>query len=152
MMVIISIIVGVVLPRMPDVAGMQIDRVSRKTGIMFQLVRNRAVTLRRYYRLDVDMDRARIGASYLGPEELYIEDDAVKPLQMKDSVTISDLTTIQEGKVVNGIGGVHISPRGIVEPSVIHLVDNKDRVRSIRPYLISGEVSVKNVYEDLGVK
>lgn len=151
-MVVIAIVIGVALPRLPDVAGMQIDRTSRKTGIMFQLVRNKAVTLRRYYRLDVDVDRSRLAASYLGPEELYIEDDAIRPVQFTDSVTIVDLITVQDGKVTNGRGEVHISPRGIVEPSVIHLADTKGRIRSIRPHMVSGQVSVENVYEELAVQ
>ncbi len=151
-MVIIALTVGIVVPRMPDFAGMQIQRSARKAGMMVQLARNRAVTLRRYYRVDVDIDEVALRASYLGPEELYIEDEMVKPVNFPEEITIVDLLTSGEGKVVNGSGGIHISPRGIIEPAIIHLEDEKGRVRSVMPHMVSGEVFVKDGYEEFSIE
>ncbi len=151
-MVIIALTVGIVIPRMPDFAGMQIQRSTRKAGMMVQLIRSRAVTLRRYYRVDVDIDEAALRASYLGPEELYIEDEMVKPVNFPEEIKIVDLLTSGEGKVVKGSGGIHISPRGIIEPAIIHLEDKKGRVRSIMPQMLSGEVLVKEGYEEFSIE
>jgi len=151
-MFIIALTVGIVIPRMPDFAGMQIQRSTRKAGMMVQLARNRAVTLRRYYRVDVDIDEAVLRASYLGPEELYIADEMVKSVNFPDEITIVDLLTSGEGKVVKGSGGIHISPRGIIEPAIIHLEDEKGRVRSVVPHMVSGEVLVKEGYEEFSIE
>ncbi len=150
-MAIIALTVGIVIPRMPDFAGMQIQRYTRKAGMMVQLVRSRAVTLRRYYRVDVDIDEGALRASYLGPEELYIEDEVVKPVNFPEEIEIVDLLTSGEGKMVNGSGGIHISPRGIIEPAIIHLEDKKGRVRSVIPHMVSGEVLVKEGYEEFSI-
>ena len=76
---VIALFIGLAVPRLPDVAGMRIHRNARKVSMMLQLARTRAVSLRRYYRVDVDLDTSGVSVSYFGPEGSYIPDDEVRP-------------------------------------------------------------------------
>jgi prepilin-type N-terminal cleavage/methylation domain-containing protein len=148
-MVIIAMVIGIGLPRLPDIAGLSIDRDARKVSRMLQLVRSRAVSLRRYYKVDLDFERSTMNASYFGPEGTYIEDEQINYLEIDEPVMLKDLVTAARGKVISGTGEIHISPRGFIEPSVIHLVDDSERVFSVIPEVLSGEVNLLDEYVEL---
>ncbi|NOY87191.1 MAG: prepilin-type N-terminal cleavage/methylation domain-containing protein [Deltaproteobacteria bacterium] len=148
-MVIIGIAIGIILPRLPDISGLELDRGIRKLGMLIQLTRDRAVTLRRYYRLDFDMDQSVVTASYFGPEDKYIPDEDVRILRLPEGMKIVDVITVGEGKKNEGTGEIHLSPRGIIEPSIIHVGDRKGRVWSIQPEMLSGGIRLKDGYVEL---
>jgi len=148
-MVIIAMVIGIGLPRLPDIAGISIDRDARKVSRMLQLVRSRAVSLRRYYKVDLDFEGSTINASYFGPEGTYIEDEQINYLEIDKPVMLRDLVTAARGKIISGTGEIHISPRGFIEPSVIHLVDDSEREFSIIPEVLSGEVNLMDEYVEL---
>ncbi len=148
-MVIIGIAIGIILPRLPDISGLELDRGIRKLGMLIQLTRDRAVTLRRYYRLDFDMDQSVVTVSYFGPEDKYIPDEDVRILRLPEQMKIVDVITVGEGKKNEGTGEIHLSPRGIIEPSIIHVGDRKGRVWSIQPEMLSGGIRLKDGYVEL---
>jgi len=148
---VIAIFVGLAVPRLPDVAGARIHRNARKVSMVLQLARTRAVSLRRYYRVDVDLDNSRVSVSYFGPEGKYIPDDGVRQLSLSDGA-ITDVFNSSEGKVLEGTGWVRISPRGFIEPALIHIEDEQDRVVTVAPSPVSGRVWIQEGYTDLAVR
>ncbi len=151
-MVIIGIAVGIILPRLPDISGLETDRGVRKLELLIKLTRDRALTLSRYYRLDFDLDQSVVTASYFGPEDKYIPDEDVRTLRLPEQMKIVDVVTAGEGKKNEGIGKIHLSPRGIVEPSIIHVGDRKGRILSIRPEMLSGVVRLEDGYVELSAQ
>ncbi len=151
-MLIIAIAVSVVLPRMPDFAGTEMDRSARRIGMMVRLVRDRAVTLRRYYRLDLDLADSEVRALYFGPEDSYIEDDEVRVLTLSGTVRIKDVMTDRGGTTGEGKAVIHFSPKGMIEPAVIHIVDNEGRTRSILPDVLGGEIQIVEDYVRLSLQ
>ncbi|MDT8365063.1 MAG: prepilin-type N-terminal cleavage/methylation domain-containing protein [bacterium] len=148
---VIALFIGLAVPRLPDVAGMRIHRNARKVSMMLQLARTRAVSLRRYYRMDVDLDTSGVSVSYFGPEGTYIPDDEVRQFSLREGF-IADVVNSSEGKVLEGTGWVRISPRGYIQPSLIHIKDEQGRVLTVAPSPVSGRVQIQEGYTDLATR
>ena len=115
----------------------------------FQLARTRAISLRRYYRVEVDVQANRVLVAYYGPEGTFIEDETVRSYDTGDT-DITDIVTFTDGKTREGTGWIGISPRGFTEPSLIHLRDARGRDLTVSPALASGRVRILEGYVDLG--
>jgi prepilin-type N-terminal cleavage/methylation domain-containing protein len=146
---ILGLIIGLAIPRVPDMTGARIEKTARKVAMTIQLTRTRAVSLRRFYRVDVNLEDNRVSVAYFGPEGTYIEDDTIRSYETGD-VRIVDVVTSIEGKVVEGTGRIHISPRGFTEPSLIHIQDSRGRDLTVSPSLTSGKVWILEGYTDAG--
>ena len=151
-MVIIALALTLVAPRLPDVTGSRSEKAFRQVGLMVTAVRDRAVSMRRHYRLDLDIKGSKMEASYFGPEGLYVPDEEVMQLTLPDSVGIQDVVTAAGGKVVDGSGYIHISPKGFVEPAVIHLKADRGDVVTIEPDFLGMAVRIQDGYQELGVR
>ncbi len=147
-MVVISLFIGMALPRLPDISGARIQKTARKVAITLQTARMRAITLRRYYRVEFDVDAEGVMVSYFGPEGNFIEDDAVGPYHTKDA-DIVDMITSTRDKVIEGTGFIYISPRGFIEPSMIHLRDMRGRDITVSPAPAGGRIRILEGYVDL---
>ena len=145
---VLALVVGITLPRMPDVGGTRIYRSARKISSALMLARSRAVSLRRYYRVDLDLKENSIALSYFGPEGTFIEDDELTPVVL-DEEHMADVVTGDRGKVLEGEGTIHISPRGQVEPSLVHLEDDHGRLVTVIPETFGGRVTVSDGYVEL---
>jgi len=148
-MVVIALFVGLALPRLPDISGARIQKTARKVAMTLQTARMRAITLRRYYRVEVDVDAEKIRISYFGPEGTFIEDDAVRSYETEDA-DIVDMITSTRDSTNEGTGWIYISPRGFIEPSLIHLRDMRGRDLTVSPSPAGGRVRILEGYVDLG--
>lgn len=128
------------------------DRSARRIGMMVRLVRDRSVTLRRYYRVDFDLESSQVRALYFGPEESYIEDDQIRMLNLQDPIRLLDVITDRNGRTVEGQTGIHFSPKGMIEPAVIHIEDGMGNTRSILPNVLGGEIQIVNDYVRLSLQ
>ena len=146
-----ALLIGLAVPSLPDIAGTRIHQNARKVSMLLQLARNRAVSLRRYYRLDVDLETNSISVSYFGPEGTYIQDDQVRSLELREG-RITDVVSSSRGKILEGTGWVRISPRGFIEPALIHIQDEQERVVTITPSPVSGRVRIEDGYTDLAMR
>ncbi|MDT8396431.1 MAG: prepilin-type N-terminal cleavage/methylation domain-containing protein [bacterium] len=145
---VVALVVGITLPRLPDVGGARIYRSARKIGNALLLARSRAVSLRRYYRVDLDLEENSIELSYFGPEGTFIKDDELRPAALGQK-HMTDVVTGSGGKTREGEGSIHISPRGQVEPSLVHLADDRGRVLTVIPAPFGGRVTVNEGYLEL---
>ena len=148
---VVALFVGLAVPRLPDMAGIRIHQNARKVSMMLQLARSRAVSMRRYYRLDVDLDANGVSVSYFGPEGTYVPDDEVRQFSLREGIIV-DVVNTSEGKVLEGTGWVRISPRGFIEPALIHIRDEQERVVTVAPSPVSGRVRIQEGYTDLAVR
>ncbi|MGD8354005.1 MAG: hypothetical protein PVJ01_07535, partial [Pseudomonadota bacterium] len=58
------------------------------------------------------------------------------------------VVTSGDGKVLEGTGSVRISPRGFIEPSLVHIRDEQDRVVTVAPSPVSGRVRIDEGYTE----
>lgn len=150
-MVIIAVSMGIVLPRLPDIAGMKIQRGARKIGMIMKLTRDRSVTLRRYYRLEIDLETSTLLASYFGPENSYVEDDNIHVLELPSPIRIADIITSGAGRVVEGTVEIYFSPKGMIEPSAIHLTDGNEQEITIQPGVLNGSIRIEDGYVEFPI-
>jgi prepilin-type N-terminal cleavage/methylation domain-containing protein len=148
---VVALFIGLAVPRLPDMAGTRIYRSARKVSMILQLARSRAISLRRYYRVEMDLESSSLSVSYYGPEGTYILDDEVREVSLRDSVIV-DIVNSSDGKVLEGIGWVRISPRGFIEPALIHIMDDQERIVTVVPSPVSGRVQIQEGYTDLAVR
>ena len=148
-MAVIALFIGLTLPRLPDISGARLQKAARNVSMTMQTARMRAVTLRRYYRVEVDVDADQIFLSYFGPEGTFIRDDEVPALEIKDT-DIVDMITSTRGRTREGIGWIHVSPRGFMEPSMVHLRDARGRDLTVSPSPAGGRVRVLDGYVNPG--
>ena len=96
------------------------------------------------------MDAGGISVSYFGPEGSYILDEEVRQIELGSGV-LTDIVTSSEGKILDGVGYIRISPRGFIEPSLVHIRDEKERFVTVVPFPVSGRVRIQEGYTDLAV-
>jgi general secretion pathway protein H len=148
-MAVIVLTVAMVVPRLPDFAGLAFDRSARRSALFIQEVRRRAVDKQRWYRTEISFDPAVLTASYYGPENLYVTDEELPPFELPAAVLLQDVETAAAGKSLGGPAFLHFSPRGVVEPSAIHLSDGKGHSVTLLPELVTGGVEVVPGYSEL---
>jgi prepilin-type N-terminal cleavage/methylation domain-containing protein len=148
---VLALFVGLAVPRLPDIAGTRIHQNARKVSNILKLARSRAVSLRRYYRVEMDLETNDISISYFGPEGTYIQDDGVRLVSLREGIIV-DVVSLSEGKVQEGTGMVRISPRGFIEPALVHIKDNKERFLTVVPSPVSGRVQVHDGYMELSAE
>ncbi len=148
---VLALFIGLAVPRLPDIAGTRIHQNARKVSNIFRLARSRAVSLRRYYRVEMDLEANNISVSYFGPEGTYIQDDEVRLVSLRDGI-IADVVNLSEGKVQEGTGVVRISPRGFIEPALVHIKDDKERFLTVVPSPVSGRVLIHDGYTELSAE
>jgi len=144
---VLALFVGLAAPRLPDIAGTRIQQDARKVSIILQTARRKAVSLRRYYRVEVDLEKDSLSVSYYGPEGTYIPDDKVHSIQLKDG-DITDVVNSTDGKILEGKGMIRISPRGFIEPALIHIKDKRKHVVTVEPSPVNGRVAINEGYTE----
>ena len=148
---VLALFVGLAVPRLPDMAGTRIHNNARKVSMILQLARSRAVSLRRYYRVEMDLETNDVSVSYYGPEGVYVPDDEVRSISLRDG-TITDVVSSSDGKVIEGTAWIRISPRGFIEPSLVHIRDRQDRELTVVPSPVSGRVGIHEGYTEFAAR
>ncbi len=148
---VLALFVGFAVPRLPDIAGTRIHQSARKVAAALKVTRTRAVTLRRYYRVELDLDAGTVSASYFGPEGTYIPDEGLREVALSYG-RLTDVVTSAGGKVREGKGWIRISPRGLIEPSAVHLADARDNALTLIPAPLGGTVQILEGYSELSLK
>lgn len=148
---VLALFVGLAVPRLPDITGTRIHQSARKVSNILRLARSRAVSLRRYYRVEMDLEANNISVSYFGPEGTYVQDDVVRMVNLRDGI-IADVVNLSDGKVQEGTGMIRISPRGFIEPALVHIKDDKERFITIMPSPVSGRVLIHDGYTELSAE
>ncbi len=145
---VLALVVTIAVPRLPDLAGLSFDRKVRSASLLLQTVRQRALVRQRYYRVEVLPGEGTMTSSYLGPAGEWVPDDEGVVLSL-DPARVEALVTEGGGRLMGEEGSIHISPRGMVEPSVLRLGDGGGRVVTLRPDLLSGGVEVEEGAQEL---
>ncbi len=148
-MAVIFLTVGIAVPRLPDLGGLSFDRGVRRAALLVQQVRQRSIVKQRWYRIGYSFEDARFTVAYFGPERGYVDDEEVPAFELPSPLRVQDLETAGAGKVLGGEAFLHFSPRGMVEPSALHVGDGKGRTATILPDLLAGGVEIVPGYREM---
>jgi type II secretory pathway pseudopilin PulG len=155
-LLIISVIVALVVPRFRDQSHAELIAQTRKLATTFRFLQQEAILNGRVYRLNIDLDQQRYFVSTAEEgDELgnfaqatgILGRDVVLPA----SLQIADVDVpMVMGKLYEGVAFTHFYPDGYVDPTVVHL-DNGQQVYTLYvPDGLTGRAYVASGYLDLG--
>lgn len=129
--VIISIVIMIVLPRLRDTGKAEMQSQAHRLQMIFRLLRSEAVLNGAAYRLNYDLDRE---SYWVTPDEGTVDlaefassfGSLVRDTQIKEPVEIMDVELpMLAGKIAQGQIFTVFYPDGNVDMTVIHIGDGK---------------------------
>lgn len=122
-LVILSAVVGLVVPRLPSMREAGLRTSARQTAALLRYLDERAVATKQPYRLRIDLDEQRIDVVVRSAsgDELPADDPYLQRNPLAKGTLISDLTTERLGRVTSGQVAIIYGPAGLTEPLLLHL-------------------------------
>lgn len=156
-LLIISVVVALVVPRFRDQSHAELISHSRKLATMFRFLQQEAILTGRVYRLNFDLDQQRYFVTSADADEplgggFRREGGVVgKNVILPPSLQIADVDVpFIGGKLYEGITFTHFYPDGYVDPTVVHLDNGQEVYTLYVPNGLTGRAYVSSGYLDLG--
>jgi type II secretion system protein H len=151
---IISVLLGLTLPRLRDSSRSELQAQANRLMLIFRLLRSEAVLNGAPYRLNYDLDRQRY---WVTPHEASADlaefamemGKLARGTQLPESIAITDIVLpTLAGKIAQGQIYTVFYPDGTVDPTVIHLASQRD-VFTLWLNPMSGKLSLAEGYHDV---
>jgi general secretion pathway protein H len=159
-LLIISVIIALVVPRFRDQSHAELISQTRKLATIFRFLQQEAILNGRVYRLNFDLDQQRYFVTSADADDMadgsgsgFQQESGVvgKNVALPASMQLADVDVpFLGGKVYEGIAFTQFYPDGYVDPTAVHL-DNGQEVYTL--YVengLSGRAYVSSGYLDLG--
>lgn len=153
-LVILSIAIGVVVPRLRDTNRARLESHVRKLAVMVRYLRHEAILSGRTYRLNYSIDQASYWvtsadgedeASSFTPEEGIL----AKPVVFPEPIGFADLVLPDTfGQIQEGDGFTDFYPDGYVDLTLMH-VGNGEDMYTLFVDSLTGHVSVAAGYHQM---
>jgi general secretion pathway protein H len=151
-LVILSAVVALVVPRLPSMREAGLRTSARQTAALLRYLDERAVATKQLYRLRINLDEQRIDVvvrSATG-DDLPADDPYLQRNPLASGTLISDLTTERLGRVTSGQVLVSYGPGGLTEPLLLHFALPGGASYTVQALPVSSMVRVFDGYrEDL---
>ncbi|MRR54555.1 MAG: type II secretion system protein [Deltaproteobacteria bacterium] len=149
--VILSVIAFVVLPRLPFAHERDLKTSARTLAASLRYLGDLAISTKQHYRLRITLSNNDIAVTRVIPEgeELTVSDSALNQLALRDGVVFGDIETPRLGKVTEGEAVLDFGPLGVEDLAVIHLKRMDDsRYFTVAVYPGSGRITVLEGYQE----
>ena len=149
--VILSVIAVVVLPRLPFAGERDLKTSARNLAASVRYLGNLAISSKQQYRLRITLlnDEATVTRVIPEGDELAVSDGVLSHLSLLEGIVFSDVVTPHLGKIVEGEAVLDFGPLGVEELAVIHLKRTEDsRFYTVAVYPGSGRVTVLEGYQE----
>jgi type II secretory pathway pseudopilin PulG len=130
---IITVMLGLTLPRLRDPQHAQLVSQTRKLAVLFRYLREEAILRGRIYRLTFDLDQQgyMVSSSPIGIDGgggFSSETGMLaRPVLLQPPLGIADVVLpFTAGKVFEGAVPVHFYPDGTVDAAIVHLHNEKE--------------------------
>jgi len=149
--VILSVIALVVLPRLPFAHERDLKTSARTLAASLRYLGDLAISTKQHYRLHITLLTNEIAVTRVLPEgdELAVSDGSLNQLSLLDGIAIGDVVTPRLGKVSEGEAVLDFGPLGVEDLAVVHLkrVDDTN-FYTVVVYPGSGRVTVLEGYQE----
>ena len=155
-LLIISIVVALVVPRFRDQSHVELISQARKLATTFRFLQQEAILNGRVYRLNFDLDQQRyFVTSAEDGEELgaFTRESGVlaRDVALPSGLQIADVDVpLVTGKLYEGVAFTHFYPDGYVDSTVVHLGNGMEEYTLYVPQPLTGRVYVASGHVDLG--
>ncbi|MHC1697122.1 MAG: Tfp pilus assembly protein FimT/FimU [Geobacteraceae bacterium] len=149
--VILSVIAVVVLPRLPFAHERDLKTSARTLAASLRYLGDLAISTKQHYRLRITLLTNEIAVTRVIPEgdELAFGDSALNQLALRDGIVFADIETPRLGKVRAGEAVLDFGPLGVEDLAVIHLKRADDsRYYTVAVYPGSGRITVLEGYQE----
>ncbi len=153
-MVMIGVLAGIAIPRLPDVTASRLKSQSRRIAGTFTYLYQRAAASQVVLRLTLDMDTNEYYVSILNTDNQFeeIELPFAKRTKLPSQIRISETYTARQGKTNKGNTMIHFFPGGQTELAVIHVTDNNKNEMTLITNPLTGKVKISQGYKDVATK
>jgi len=149
--VILSVIAVVVLPRLPFAHERDLKTSARTLAASLRYLGDLAISTKQHYRLRITLLNNEIAVTRVIPEgdELAVSDSDLNHLALLDGVVFADIETPRLGKITEGQAILDFGPLGVEDLAVIHLKRSDDtRYYTVAVYPGSGRITVLEGYQE----
>lgn len=147
---ILSMVVLVVLPRLPSTESGKLRSSARSLASGIRFLSDQAVTTKSIYRMHLSLADSTIVVKKLtaGGEETTADDQFLNKRFIAEGITIEDVIIPRLGKVADGEVIVHFGPGGLGEFTTVHLKGNSSEHYTVTAYPNNGKVKVEQGYQE----
>jgi general secretion pathway protein H len=149
--VILSVMALVVLPRLPFAHERDLKTSARTLAASLRYLGDLAISTKQHYRLRITLLNNEIAVTRVIPEgdELAVRDGTLNQLSLLDGIVFSDIVAPRTGKVAEGEAVLDFGPLGVEDLAVIHLKRKDDsHYYTVAVYPGSGRVTVLEGYQE----
>lgn len=147
---ILSLIAGIVLPRLPSTESARLRDSARSLASAIRYMGDRAATAKTAYRLHLNITDSTAWVRQLNRsgEETGADDPFLSRKIIAEGITIEDVTIPSAGKTNEGEVIIGFGPGGLQDYMIVHLKDTKNRHFTVTAYPTSGKVKVEEGYQE----
>ncbi|WP_243369899.1 prepilin-type N-terminal cleavage/methylation domain-containing protein [Geotalea sp. SG265] len=147
---ILSLIAGIVLPRLPSTESARLRDSARSLASAIRFMGDRAATAKTGYRLHLNItdNTAWIRQLNRSGEETGADDPFLNRKILAEGIAIEDVTIPSSGKTGEGEVLIGFGPGGLQDYMIVHLKDSKDGHYTVTAYPASGKVKVEEGYRE----
>ena len=155
-LLIISIVVALVVPRFRDQSHAELIAQARKLATTFRFLQQEAILNGRVYRLNFDLDQQRYfvtSAEVTAEPGGFLRESGIlaRDVALPSGLQISDVDIpLVTGQVYEGVAYTHFFPDGYVDSTVVHLGNGMEEYTLYVPQPLTGRVYVASGHLDLG--
>jgi prepilin-type N-terminal cleavage/methylation domain-containing protein len=150
---IIGLLVAVLVPRFGDIGGSRLESSARRLAALVRYVNGEAAFSGQVYRIRYDLGEQSYAVQVLVPSRGATEFVAdLAPMsqlvRLPSGIAFADVRVAQAGRMNSGQVFTHFYPHGYVDPTVVHLQDQRARMMTVVIPPITGEARVYKGYVD----
>lgn len=141
--VLIGLLLGLVVPRLPGLGGDRLEATARHIAGMTRHIFNEAALTGREHRIRFDLSRQQISGLKLEEDgELVPLTGSGRGSELDESIRLVDVELVGQKKSGNGQIDVRVLPVGWVDETVIHLRGEGDQVLTLYLQPLTGVTEV----------
>jgi general secretion pathway protein H len=150
---IIGLFVTVLLPRFGAMGTARLESSARRLAALVRYLNGEAAFSGQVYRIRYDLNEQVYAVQVLVPSRGTTEFVAAssplsQPVRLPAGITFADVRVAQAGQMNSGQVFTHFYPQGYVDPTVVHLRDQQERIMTVMIPPITGEARVYEGYID----
>ncbi|MBF0291262.1 MAG: type II secretion system protein [Nitrospinae bacterium] len=142
--VIIGIMAGALIPRLPDVTASRLKSSARRLAGTITYLYERSAATQLVYRLTLDMDSNEFYVSLLNKDNQFEETklDFASRTHLPDNVRVDSANISAQGAVSSGRADIHFFPGGFTDQAYVYLKDSSGNELTLDVHPLTGRVRI----------
>jgi len=150
---IIGLLVAVLLPRFGDIGGARLESSAHRLAALVRYLSGEAAFSGQVYRISYDLGAQTYAVQVLVPSrgtmEFVADSSPMSQLvRLPSGIAFADVRVPRAGRLNSGRVFTHFYPQGYIDPTVVHLRDQREQMMTVVIPPITGEAKVYEGYVD----